>query len=53
LLRDREETEDNVADWVLGHASRVPAENYQRPVNRENTAESVRCKADESRGKRA
>ncbi len=28
----------------------VPAEKYRRPVNKENVAESVRCKADESRG---
>jgi len=40
-------------DWVLGRASRVPAEKYRRPVNKENVAESVRCKADESRGEGA
>jgi len=27
LLRNRDETEDNVADWVFGRASRDLAEN--------------------------
>jgi len=42
-----------IADWALGHASRDPAEKYRQPVNKENVVESLRYKADESRGEGA
>ncbi len=38
---------------LQGSNPRVPAEKYLRPVKKENMAESVRCKADESRGEGA
>ena len=41
LLRNRDETEDNAADWVFGRASRVLADKYLRSVNAVNVVDSV------------